>query len=90
MSEKMRGKMSEAEKPREYHGTKVGDIVHADILQGDIVRGEAAGLDPRIKLEGIGQTELREVYDESELTKNAKPGDTTWAARVIEVPNEEE
>ena len=80
----------EGEKPKEYRGTKVGDIVHADILQGEIVGGEAAGLDPRIKLEGIGQTDLREVYNESELTENAKPGDTTWAARVIEVPDENE
>mgnify|MGYP001575294640 CR=1 FL=1 len=68
---------------------EVGDIVKADILEGEIVGGEAAGLDPRIKLEGVGQVNLREVYDEDELTEFAKPNDTTWGARIIEVPSEE-
>jgi len=76
------------EKVREYQGTKVGDIVHADILEGEVASGVAAGLDRRIKLEGIGLTDLRDVYKPEELTKFAKPGDTTWAARVIEVPDE--
>jgi hypothetical protein len=93
MPEQPRGERPEQPKSRELEPPKkpkVGDIVKADILQGEIVGGEAAGLDHRIKLGGIGQTDLREVYDESELTENAKPGDTTLAARIIEVPDEEE
>lgn len=92
MSEKFEagfGHAPEVKKPKEYHGVKVGDIVHADILEGEEVGGEAAGLDSRIKLKGIGQTDLRDVYKKEELTEFAKPGDTTWAARVIEVPDEE-
>lgn len=83
------GSAPEADKPKEYKGIKVGDIVHADILNGEEVGGEAAGLDPRIKLVGIGQTDLRNVYKPEELTESAKSGDTTWAARVIDIPDEE-
>lgn len=83
------GILNDMPEAKRFKKPEVGDIVKADILDGEIASGAAAGLDPHIKLEGVGQVNLREVYDEWELTEFAKPNDTTWGARIIEVPGEE-
>ena len=71
------------------NNVKVGDIVHADIFAGEIVGGQAAGLDPRVSLIGIGLTKLTDIYSPWELTEFARPEDRTWAARVLSVPEED-
>jgi len=73
---------------KHFKNPEIGDIVKADISNEEIANGQVAGLDPRIKLEGVGLVNLREVYDEWELTEFAKPDDTTWGARIIKVPDE--
>lgn len=65
---------------------KIGDVIPCSIGEGEIASGEAAGIDDRYTLIGVGLRPMWMLRPPEQLTSFCRDDDTEWAARVIEVP----
>lgn len=66
----------------------VGQLVEADILQGEYASGEAAGLSERVTLLGVGYLPLWKLLPSEELTEFTGDRDSTLAAVIISIEEE--